>query len=1660
MFNLTKKFNPKQFTEGSIIFAGSASLAQDNSNLFWNNTTKSLLTNKGRFSNYIDVVEISTPSNPPSNEGRIYCKDVGGITKLYFLDSSGTDTDLLAGGGGGGEANTASNQGSGISIYYQKSGVDLQFNAIKSENDRLSVSLDGVTHDVELTLTEANIVHQNLSGAGTNSHSQIDTHIADGTLHFLEGAIDHTAILNIGSNSHTQIDTHIALVNEHLDWEQASVGTIDPTNYADNDTTDHTLFSNIGTNTHAQIDTHIADSTIHFTVASIDHTAILNIGTNSHADIDSHISSSNPHSISVGATNPFGTDNVLLRSDLTGRLAQATGISVDDSENISGVAGIGFTGTGTAGTSTIYRSSSGVFVIKVSGDGSAYDFQLVSRSGNALISNSANTTNLLIGAGNGSLTFNSNDFIVDTVNGIDLNDSSSGDVDYDIITVAVTDNPKFWWDESEDTFSFTKGITTTALKLTNPLDEIYGGTGLSTIAIGSILYTNASDTLTALTGVAGDDGEFLRFNWNGGSPTLSWEAGGGGGGEANTMSSQGSGTSLYYQKSGVDLQLNAIKSENDRLSVALDGVTHDVELTLNEGNIVHQNLSGAGTSDHSAIDTHLGSSSNPHTVTKAQVGLTNVPDVDCTDADNISDGVTNAIITLTQETNFESAYTHSGLTSGNPHSVSKSDVSLGNVVNLDTSDADNISDGVTNAIITLTQETNFESAFSHISDNDQAHTDYLKNNAGDTMQASVAGALLTLDNTEDTAERPSLVIRGGGTTYEHHIQFNSADNLSSTILDKTQLDALITNSHAESHSIVSHSDTTATGAELDELTDGSETTLHTHAGGGGGNVSATSTFGNDNRLIRSDGVDRNVQASGIIIDDSDNVSGINKLNVTVDCLLDPTVADGASAVVYTFDSANTLSTTGARLASFRNNSMEHLAIDDIGGIWIGQDFVDVWGNPSDGYILLGVRNVTDGDPNYVGFAWVVTDDDAWTNYSQFDVWGGDSGTGQYATLDMRADENATGDAKFIINLKASDLAKLQLLGNTQKGMVAEPSVADGASAVAYKFQTSKSLTTSGAKIFDILNNTTPVGYIDKDGSMCIGTQSARSDFDYGCKYGFRGDKHTADLTNGDDFGLFVGFVDGASWNEYAMVNSYVKYGTTQHDLQFELDAQQVGVSASGLLFKGRSSTTATNSFSQFEMYSTGSLYFRMNRSGTKVNFEPTVADGASSIAYKFDTLNDLATAGAKIVSVQHQAVEKFYIAKDRSAIIGDGDITGTNVLGTTWADYNTNWLSYFGGTASNLDDITVVRGSKADYYGLMLLSDGGSGAGVHVWDDAQAYPFFIFTGWNTGHIIYYGGGSWGDCWDAEEHRWYVDPDGVSINSGVLVMQLNASGLSLQYNQTIDHTHAEALLVRRNGDTGDVFIVDTTNGKVTIDAIDDSAEKPALVIMGGGTTYEHHIQFNSADNATNTTLDKTQLDSIINHVGASNPHSGSAGSGANSDITSLTGLTTPLDEIYGGTGQSTIAVGDLLYGSASNVLSKLTKGSKGQVLRMDDSGTNVEWDTPLKSKSITIENPTSSEDISMFFTNKAITITEIRAVVIGTTPSVTWTIRHNATDRSAVGNEVVTSGTTTTSTTSGSDVTSFNDATIPADSFVWMETTAQTGTVTELHITIIYRETTT
>jgi hypothetical protein len=49
---------------------------------------------------YIDLAEISPPSSPGADVGRLYAKDVAGVTKLAFRDHAGTETVLGSGSGG------------------------------------------------------------------------------------------------------------------------------------------------------------------------------------------------------------------------------------------------------------------------------------------------------------------------------------------------------------------------------------------------------------------------------------------------------------------------------------------------------------------------------------------------------------------------------------------------------------------------------------------------------------------------------------------------------------------------------------------------------------------------------------------------------------------------------------------------------------------------------------------------------------------------------------------------------------------------------------------------------------------------------------------------------------------------------------------------------------------------------------------------------------------------------------------------------------------------------------------------------------------------------------------------------------------------------------------------------------------------------------------------------------------------------------------------------------------------------------------------------------------------------------------------------------------------------------------------------------------------
>lgn len=111
---------------------------------------------------------------------------------------------------------------------------------------------------------------------------------------------------------------------------------------------------------------------------------------------------------------------------------------------------------------------------------------------------------------------------------------------------------------------------------------------------------------------------------------------------------------------------------------------------------------------------------------------------------------------------------------------------------------------------------------------------------------------------------------------------------------------------------------------------------------------------------------------------------------------------------------------------------------------------------------------------------------------------------------------------------------------------------------------------------------------------------------------------------------------------------------------------------------------------------------------------------------------------------------------------------------------------------------------------------------------------------------------------------------------------------------------------------------------------------------------------------------------------------------------------------------------------------------------------------IVNKAITIEDPADDEDLTLWFTDDAITINQLAAVLIGDTgQSVTYTVRFAA-DRSAAGIEVDTGGDACTSVTTGDIIAAgWDDATIPADMWIWLETTAKAGNVSLFNLTIRY-----
>lgn len=99
-----------------------------------------------------------------------------------FTPSGKFGLATMISGSSGGEVNTGSNVNTlGIGVCDGKLGVDLQFRGIVADSTKAAVTWHSASKSIGIDIVPGNIAHQDLYGAATNTHAQIDTHIADTT---------------------------------------------------------------------------------------------------------------------------------------------------------------------------------------------------------------------------------------------------------------------------------------------------------------------------------------------------------------------------------------------------------------------------------------------------------------------------------------------------------------------------------------------------------------------------------------------------------------------------------------------------------------------------------------------------------------------------------------------------------------------------------------------------------------------------------------------------------------------------------------------------------------------------------------------------------------------------------------------------------------------------------------------------------------------------------------------------------------------------------------------------------------------------------------------------------------------------------------------------------------------------------------------------------------------------------------------------------------------------------------------------------------------------------------------------------------------------------------------------------------------------------------
>jgi hypothetical protein len=359
-----------------------------------------------------------------------------------------------------------------------------------------------------------------------------------------------------------------------------------------------------------------------------------------------------------------------------------------------------------------------------------------------------------------------------------------------------------------------------------------------------------------------------------------------------------------------------------------------------------------------------------------------------------------------------------------------------------------------------------------------------------------------------------------------------------------------------------------------------------------------------------------------------NVGGSASFGSGADTIFTPDITDGASAVAYTFDTLNTLSTTGSKIAKFSTNGSQVAFIDNEGRIGIKG------GNPTGLYGFIaagrgqvrGVMEVINSQTGKIVSANMGTDRATWYTDGGLMVFSCTASSGANAGVAIGSNDRV-GIGFVGTNLATLDVRSL----DTAIPVI----IARGAASQTANLQEWQN--SSGTVLAQIEAD----GDFQTDGWLYFGASGAEMRLATGS-----GLIYMQTAAGGNPRIYAVGGVHAGTLASGYYSASDIDLATAAH---FKWAATTIGSGQdTGIVRHSAGIVRITNASTGY-----GQIYALSAGIGTtqRGSLTPDVADGASAIGYTFDTLNTLSTTGAKIASFKNNTTEKVYITKDGDTVL-------------------------------------------------------------------------------------------------------------------------------------------------------------------------------------------------------------------------------------------------------------------------------------------------------------------------------------------------------------------------------------------------------------------------